>query len=297
MITGGGLVLGHQHMFWGNEQAGKSASMLQTIGVNQARGVPCGYIDTENSFDKVWAGRLGVDVAALPVSRVSTVSDVTDLTLDWIHAGMQLIVIDSISQLMPRSFYSKDGEIKPFEETGQIGQQARELGQMCRMIQGENYNTAIVFTSQVRMDLSGFMPGMKPSGGKEVGHDDVLRVRLFSSKSDKQALTGPVMYGEQLLEEVIGRKVTWTIDKNKINGKYGTGDYDLYTQGDSVGIDRAGELLDYGIKYGIVKKGGAWISVGDERLQGRPKAVQYLQENPSVAEEIEGEILGLYQSL
>jgi recombination protein RecA len=297
MLLGGGISIGHQTTLWGNESAGKSALALATVGINQKLGRTCGLIDVETTFDKKWAARLGVDADRLPVSRQGTVGGATDQILEWMQAGMDLIIVDSTSQLMPKSFY-KDGEIKSFDNTGQIGQAARELGQMAKMIQGENFETSIIFVSQVRMDLSNsFMASMKPTGGKEVGHLDTLRVRLFSSKSEKQAIMGKVQYGDNLFEEAIGRNVTWTVEKNKINGKLGNGEYGLYTQGDFVGVDRAGELLDYGIKYGFVEKGGAWITIFGERFQGRPRAIEHIRSSPSVAEKLEAEIVSLYQSL
>lgn len=290
-ILGGGLRLGKQHTFWGNEQAGKSAIMLQTIALNQAMGLPCALIDAEHSFDPIWAERLGVDVDSLIVTQAGSIADVADLQVKLISGGIKLIVIDSTSSLMPKSFFD-DGELKDFSKTGQIGQFAKDLGAMCKFVQSRNYSCAVVHISQVRMDLgNSFMPGMKPSGGKETEHTDQLRVRLFSSKSEKQAIMGKVQRGEILIEERIGRKVTWTIDKNKINGRYGTGEYDLYTSGESVGLDRASELVAYGIKFGIVQKGGAWFTIYGERLQGEAKAVAYVRDNPEIAEKLEEEIV------
>lgn len=289
-LLDGGLSIGKQHTFWGNEQAGKSALMLQTIALNQKLGNVCAYIDAEHSFDYEWAERLGVDVDNILVSQASTISDVADLQVKFIRAGARLIVIDSTSALMPKSFF-KEGEMKDFDKAGQIGQLAKDLGQMCKMVQGVNFSCAIVHISQVRMDLgNAFMPGMKPTGGKETEHSDSFRVRLFSSKSEKQAIMGNIQRGGMLIEERIGRNVTWNIDKNKINGKYGTGEYSLYTLGEHVGIDRASELLAYGIKFGIIVKGGAWYTIYDERFQGDNKAKAYIRENAEVAEKLEAEI-------
>lgn len=289
-LLGGGLRLGKQHTLWGNEQAGKSAAMMQTVGLNQRLGNLAVWIDAEHSFDPTWATRLGVDVDNLIVSQVSSISDAANQQVKFINAGAKLIVVDSTSALKPKSYFD-EGELKPFEKTGQIGQKAKDLGAMCSYVQARNWTCAIVHISQVRMDLgNSFMPGMKPEGGKETEHTDQFRVRLFSSKSEKQAIMGKVQRGPMLIEERIGRKVTWNIDKNKINGRYGTGEYDLYTIGDSVGIDRASELLAYGIKFGIVAKGGAWYTIYDERFQGETKAVAYIREHPEVAEKLEAEI-------
>jgi recombination protein RecA len=292
MLLGGGIGIGKQTTFYGNESAGKSAFCLQTIGINQKLGKVCAYIDAEKTFDKDWARRLGVNTDELLVSQVSSISDYTNIAIDFIKAGVELIVVDSTSALMPRSFFEDDGTLKDFDRTGQIGQFARELGQSCRMIQGENFTCAMIHISQVRMDLAGFKPAMKASGGKEVGHADTLRIRMLSSKSDTYSIKGKIEVAGQLMEENIGRKVKWSIEKNKQNGHFGEGDYDLYFRGSNVGIDRLGEVLDYGIKYGLVRKGGAWIYLYDEKFQGRDKAADYLRENPEVVEKLEAEILG-----
>jgi recombination protein RecA len=285
-----GLKVGAQHTFWGNEQSGKSAAMMQTVALNQELGVPCAWVDAEHSFDPDWATRLGVDVDKLMVSQVSNIADAANLQVKLINAGVRLVVLDSTSALKPASFYD-DGELKDFSKTRQVGQFAKDLGNMCSYVQGRNWTCAVVHIAQQRTDLgNSFMPGLKAAGGMESGHTDQLRVRMFSSKSEKQAIMGQVQRGDILMEERVGRTVTWSIDKNKLNGRYGTGTYGLYTMGDFVGIDRASELLAYGIKYGIVSKGGAWYTVGSERLQGDVKATNFIRENEAVAAELEEQI-------
>jgi recombination protein RecA len=286
----GGLKVGAQHTFWGNEQSGKSAAMMQTVALNQRLGVPCAWIDAEHSFDPNWAARLGVDVDKLIVSQASSIADVANLSNKMIQAGVQLQVVDSTSALKPGSFFD-DGELKDFSKTRQAGQFAKDLGNMCSYVQGRNWTCAVVHIAQQRTDLgNSFMPVLKAAGGMESGHTDQLRVRMFSSKSEKQAIMGQVQRGDILMEERVGRTVTWSIDKNKLNGRYGTGTYSLYTMGESVGIDRASELLAYGIKYGIISKGGAWYTVGSERIQGDTKATNYIRENKQVADELEEQI-------
>lgn len=289
-LLGGGLGIGKQHTFYGNESSGKTALMLQTIALNQRLGEVCAFIDAEHSFDFEWAERLGVDTDKLLVSQAATIPDVANQQVRLIKAGVRLIVIDSTSALMPKSFFA-DGEMKDFEKAGQIGQISKDLGQMAKMVQGINFNTAIVHISQIRMDLgNSFMPGMKQTGGKELEHNDSFRVRLFSSKSEKQAIMGDVQYGDIVIQERIGRNVTWNVEKNKINGKYGNGEYGLYTEGNFVGVDKASELLAYAIQFGVVHKGGAWFTIYGERLQGEKNAVKHIRENPEVAEKIEAEL-------
>lgn len=291
-ILGGGLRVGKQHTIWGNEQSGKSALMMQTVALNQRMGLPCAWIDAEHSFDPVWAARLGIDVDKLAIGQPSTIGEVTDLMVKLIRNGMKLIVIDSTSALMPKS-YVEDGELKPFANTGQMGAMAKDLGQMCKMVQGINFTCAVVHISQVRVDIgaSSMQKPFKPVGGKEVEHTDSLRVRLMSSKAENKAIMGKVQRGDMLIEEQIGRTVTWKIDKNKINGRYGVGTYGLYTQGTHVGLDKASEVLEYAIKFGLVKKGGAWFEMPNgEKFQGEHKAQAYLRENEDILEKLELDI-------
>lgn len=295
-LLGGGFRKGKQHTIWGGEQAAKTGFMLQTAGINQALGENIAWIDAEHSFDPSWARRLGLDPDRIAVSEVSTISELTDLQVTLIKQGFDLIVIDSTSALMPKSFIDKDGEMKDFASTGQLGQMAKDLGQMCKMIQGINYTCAVVHISQARVDVGS--PAMtkpfKPTGGKEVEHTDSLRIRLMSSKSEAKAIMGNVQYGPNIVQEKIGIPVTWKIDKNKINGKYGSGDYDFYTGGEFVGLDQAGELLDTAVTYGIVDKSGAWFTVFGERAQGRHGAVAHLRANPEVMDKIRTELESVY---
>lgn len=293
LVLGGGFSRGHQTTLWGNESAGKSTYLLEMIGRNQKDddNFSAAYMDTEKTLDREWAARLGVDTSKLMVGHKSNISETTDLILKWVNAGVDMIVVDSISNLMPKSFFDKDGSMKDFEKTGQIGQQARELGQMCRMIQGENFETAVVFVSQVRMDLGGFIATEKASGGKEVGHLDSLRVKLTSSKSESKALKGTVQHGDILMEEIVGRVVKWQINKNKINGRYGVGEYNLYTQGEHVGLDSGAELRDYGVQYGIIETiGTSRFVINGETIHGKDKAAAFIRNSPEISEFLTDEI-------
>ena len=163
---------------------------------------------------------------------------------------------------------------------------------MCKMVQGINYSTAVVHISQARVDVGS--PAMtkpfKPIGGKEVEHTDSLRIRLMSSKSEAKAIMGDVAYGDVLISEKLGIPVTWMINKNKINGKYGAGDYDFYIGGDYIGLDLAGEILDMAVTFGIAEKGGAWYTVGDKRFQGRSAAINYIRSDEALLEKMMGQI-------
>lgn len=291
LMLNGGVDLGKQTTMWGSESSGKSAFWLQTVAHAQKLGKSCAYFDAERTFDPKWAARLGVDMDKLWVPRINSIGQFTDAGMDFIRAGGDLIVVDSTSALMPRMFFDEDGSVKSFDDAKQMGRFAAEIGQSSRMILGENTDSALVHLSQVRMDVGA--PGQntpqKGAGGKEVGHLDSLRLRITTGKSDKYTIKGKVSYGENLFEENIGKKVTWSVDKNKMNGKYWVGTYDLYTQGDSVGIDDNSELITWGQKYGLVGT-GTWIEIYGEKMQGSVKAAKYLQENPEIREKLETDI-------
>lgn len=293
LLLNGGFSRGHQTTLFGNESAGKSTFMLETIAKNQRENpdFSAAWMDTEKTLDREWARGLGVDTDRLLVAYKSNIGEATDMMIKWVEAGVDLIVVDSSSNLMPKSFFEKDGTIKDFDKTGQMGQMARELGQMCRMIQGINFETAMVFISQVRMDLGGFIPQEKASGGKEVGHLDSLRIKLSSSKSESKAIKGEVQRGDMLIEEVIGRVVKWQIAKNKVNGRYGVGEYNLLTQGDRLGLDTGAELRDYGVLYGIIEKvGNSRFVINGESINGKDNAANYISDTEGIAEFLTDEI-------
>jgi recombination protein RecA len=227
----------------------------------------------------------------MPVIEASTVEEVTDLQIKWIQAGVKLIVIDSTSALMPSSFTEK-GDIKQFGDTNQMGTVAKDLGKMCKMIQGINYSCAVVHISQVRVDIGaqGTTKPFKPVGGKEVEHTDSFRVRLAGTKATDKQILGKIQHGEVLFEEVIGYPVSWFVNKNKITGDTGIGKYDFYKKGDYVGVDRLGEVLEAAVAYGVVVQGGAWFTVYGEKIQARKNVIKYLRENPEVAAKMEQEV-------
>lgn len=291
-LLGGGFMKGKQHTLWGGEQSAKTGFMMQTVGLAQKAGENVAWIDAEHSFDPEWAARLGCDPDRILVSEVSTIAQATDLQVRLIKKGFDLIVIDSTGSLMPKSYIDKSGDVKDFGDTGQMGAVAKDLGQMCKMVQGVNYSCAVVYISQARVDVGSpaMTKPLKPVGGKEVEHTDSLRLRFFSSKAEANAIMGSTQRGMNVIQEKHGIPVTWKVDKNKLNGKYSSGNFDFYIGGDYVGLDFAGELLDAAVLFGIAEKGGAWYTVEGERKQGRPAAVRYLRENPEVLASVKSKL-------
>jgi recombination protein RecA len=288
---GGGLQLGKQHTFWGGEGSGKTGFLTQTVGLNQKMGVPCAWIDSEGIFDPEWATKLGVDVDKFILAQTQTIPEATDLQIKFINSGVKLIVIDTTSELWPKSFTGKTGEVKNFDETGQLGQQAKDLGQMSKMVQGINYSCAIVHISQQRVDVGSAAQHKpyKPTGGKEIAHNDAIRVRLIGTKRDDKVIKEKVQRGNNLVEEVVGFPVDWIVQKNRLNGNEATGQYDFYKVR-VPGVDYAGEILDAAVNYGFAEKGGAWYTIYGERAQGREKAVTLLRDNPELIQKLETEL-------
>lgn len=293
-LLGGGFRRGKQHTLWGAEQSAKTAFALQTAGINQRLGQNIAWIDAEHSFDPEWALKLGLDPERIAVSEVSTIAELTDLQVKLVKAGVDMIFIDSTAALMPKSFIDKHGDLKNFEDTGQLGQMAKDLGQMCKMVQGMNWTTAIVHISQARVDVGSpaMHKPMIPIGGKEVRHTDALRIRFSASSADDKQIKDDIQRGKLLVEERIGFPVNWLINKNKINGAYGANGFDFYlgNGSQSAGVDLTGEVLDMGIEYGIVEKSGAWFKIYGQQAQGRKGAVAYLKENPQIQEKLEAEL-------
>jgi len=289
---GGGIGYGRQTLLWGNRSSGKTLFALQTVSKAQQEGKGYAWIDGERNFDKDWAGRLGVDNDQLIVSQVTSISDVADAVSDMIRAGVDGVVIDSISALLPSSFFSDKDEMKPMENTGQIGQFSKDIGTLSKMINSINHKAALILISQVRTNLGGYVAMLKPMGGLTIDHMNSTSIKLWSNTSDVKQIKGEIRNGDYLYKAPIGRKVDWFVDKNRGPGMGMSGAYDLYYAGDFVGVDTYGELIDLGVELGKVqKKGTSWYTIYGEQLQGKTEASKYLRETPEIFEKLKGDIL------
>lgn len=292
LMLGGGIDLGKQTTMWGTESAGKSAFWLSSIAKAQRLGKICAYFDAERTFDKEWATKLGVDIDKLWVPRVNSIGDFTDMGMDFMRAGGELIVVDSTSALMPRMFWDEHGQVKSFDDAKQMGRFSAEIGQSSRMMLGENTDAALVHLSQVRMDVGNGGPSGTPQKahqGKEVGHLDSLRLRISTGRSDKYVIKDKVQYGDNMFEEQVGKKVSWSVEKNKMNGRYWVGSYNLMTQKAPYGVDEISELVEFGKRYGVIE-GSTWLTIYEEKFQGAEKAIKHLRENDAIREKVEADI-------
>jgi len=254
----GGFAYGRQVLVWGNKSAGKSSFCLQMIAMAQKDGKTCAWIDAEASYDQAWAEVLGVDSSKLIYSPAKTVNDMVDVATKLMDAGVDLIVVDSISALLPAIYFEKDGnEMKDLQDTKQIGAEAKDMTHAVKMLNYANKNTLLV---------------------------------LWSSEAEANAIKAGIKVGDKIIEQRVGRPVNWIVDYSKTSPPNLSGQYDFYYQGDSLGVDSVGETLDVAEMYGIIEKGGAWYTINGERFQGRAKAVAYLRENPNVVDSLIGEI-------
>lgn len=284
----GGLGYGRQILIWGNKSAGKSSFCLQMIGLAQKEGKTCAWIDSEASYDAAWAEGLGVDSSSLIYSPAKTINDMVDVATQLMEAGVDIIVVDSISALLPAIYFEKDSdELKKLEDTKQIGAEAKDMTHAVKMLNYMNKDTLLILISQQRNSFGGMHASHIPTGGMAVKFFSSTVIKLWSSEAEANAIKSGVPVGDKIIEQKVGRPVNWIIDYNKLGPMGLSGQYDFYFQGNKVGVDSVGEVLDAAEMMGKIQKGGAWYTIGEERFQGRNKALDYLKENPDVVKKLE----------
>lgn len=286
----GGLRYGAIHTIWGSRSSGKSMFCLGLAAEAQKNGKTVAWVDAEKNFDPTWAQRHGVDSDNMIVSHTASMVDTANDSVDLVRSGVDLLVIDSMSVLLPQSYFD-DGEMKGLEKTNQIGTFAKNFGSMMNMLNSLNKHTNIVVISQVRNKFHQYGASKTLMGGEAAEFMNSTIIKMWAPLTDKETIKGQITRGGMVLERPVGRPVTWTIDKARGPGMGSSNKYDMYFAGDSVGIDLTGEVIDYGVEFGVIRKGGAWYNIGDEKLQGRHSAVKYLKENPDIQEKLYLEVL------
>ena len=291
MALKGGLGFGRQVLVWGNKSAGKSSFCLQMIAEAQKNEKTCAWIDAEASYDAEWAGKLGVNSETLIYSPAKSINDMVDIAQQLMEAGVDIIVVDSISALLPAIYFEKDStDLKKLEDTKQIGAEAKDMTHAVKMLNYANKNTLLVLISQQRNQFGSMHASHIPTGGMAVKFFSSTVIKLWSSEAEANAIKAGIQVGDKIIEQRVGRPVNWIIDYNKLGPPNLSGQYDFYYQGEKLGVDSVGEVLDTAEMMGIIQKGGAWYTVGEERFQGRAKAVEYLRNNADVANKIAGQI-------
>lgn len=290
----GGVGMGRQTLVWGNKSAGKSSMCLQSIGMAQKQGKMCAWIDSESSFDPEWAERLGVDTTQLIVSPAKDIDTWTAVICDLMKHGIDAIVADSISSLIPSTYFEKGIELKEgLEGTKQIGTMSKELGIAVNKFNYINKNTALILISQARNKFNTYGAQLQPMGGEAMKFYSSTVIKLWSSPSEREQLSQEITRNDKIITEFVGRPVNFTIEFNKIGPPNRIGSYDFYYSGDHVGVDQIGEIADLAEKAGVINKGGAWYSYGEEKFQGRQKIVNWLRDNPETAAIITKQVLNV----
>lgn len=283
----GGLGYGRQVMIWGNKSAGKSSFCLQMIGLAQKEGRTCAWIDSESSYSSDWAEGLGVDSSQLIYSPAKTINDMVDVGTSLMDAGVDIIVVDSISALLPAIYFDKDGdELKQLQDTKQIGAEAKDMTHAVKMLNYANKNTLLVLISQQRNQFGSMHASHIPTGGMAVKFFSSTVIKLWSSEAEANQIKSDIQVGDKLIQQKVGRPVNWIIDYNKLGPPNLSGQYDFYYQGGVVGIDAISEIVDVSEMMGIIEKGGSWYTVLGERLQGKAKVVSWLRDNPDAVKKL-----------
>jgi recombination protein RecA len=270
----GGLPKGRVIEIYGPESSGKTTLAIHAIAECQKNGGIAAFIDAEHAFDKYYAKKLGVDVENLLISQPDNGEQALEIADNLIRSGaIDIIVIDSVAALVPKS------EIEGEMGDSKMGLQARLMSQALRKLTGTISKTGCccIFINQLREKI-GVMFGNPETttGGNALKFYASVRLDIRRISQIKDT------------DEVSGNRVKVKIVKNKVAPPFRIAEFDIMF---GEGISKAGEIIDLGVEYEIIKKAGSWFSYGDTRLgQGRDAVKQLILDNPELMEELEGRI-------
>ena len=270
----GGLPKGRIIEIYGPESSGKTTLTLHVVAEEQKKGGVCAFVDAEHALDPQYAKKLGVNLDELLISQPDTGEQALEIVDTLVRSGaVSLVVIDSVAALVPKA------EIEGDMGDMQMGSQARLMSQAMRKLTASigRSNCMVIFINQIRMKI-GVMFGSPETttGGNALKFYASVRldIRRIGAIKDR--------------DEVVGNSTRVKVVKNKVAPPFKQVEFDIMY---GEGISKTGELIDIGVKAGVVEKSGAWYSFKDERIgQGRENAKSFLKQNPSVAMEIEDKI-------
>jgi recombination protein RecA len=267
----GGLPRGRVIEIYGPESSGKTTLALQVVAEAQKSGGVCGFIDAEHALDPVYAGKLGVKVADLLISQPDSGEQALEIADTLVRSGaVDVLVVDSVAALTPKAELEGEmGDMQP-------GMQARLMSKALRKLTASisKSGTMVIFINQIRMKI-GIMFGNPETttGGNALKFYSSVRldIRRIGQIKDR--------------DEVVGSQTRVKVVKNKVAPPFKQVEFDIMY---GEGISKTGELIDLGVKAGIIEKAGAWISYDGDRIgQGRENAKVFLKDNPKVAAAIE----------
>jgi recombination protein RecA len=267
----GGLPKGRIVEIYGPESSGKTTLALHVIAEAQKNGDSCAFIDAEHALDPAYAKKLGVNTDELLISQPDTGEQALEITDSLVRSkAISVLVVDSVAALVPRA------EIEGEMGDSHMGLQARLMSQALRKLTGSvsKSNCMVIFINQIRMKI-GVMFGSPETtaGGNALKFYSSCRldIRRIGAIKDK--------------EEIIGNQTKVKVVKNKVAPPFRVVEFDIMY---GEGISKLGELIDIGVKSGVVDKAGAWFSYkGDKIGQGRENSKIFLKQNPAIAAEIE----------
>lgn len=270
----GGFPRGRIIEVFGPESSGKTTLALHAVAEAQKSGGKCAYIDAEHALDPVYARNLGVNVDELILSQPDTGEQALEIADTLVRSGaIDVLVVDSVAALVPKA------EIEGDMGDSHVGLQARLMSQALRKLTATvaKSNCIMIFINQIRMKIGVFFGNPETTtGGNALKFYASVRldIRRVGSLKDK--------------DEVVGNQVRVKVVKNKVAPPFKVVDFDIIY---GEGISKTGELLDMGVKIGVVEKSGAWYSFNGEKIgQGKETARTYLKEHPDIAEKIENRI-------
>jgi recombination protein RecA len=272
----GGLPRGRVVEVYGPESSGKTTLALHAVAEAQKAGGVAAFIDAEHALDPIYARKLGVDVDNLIVSQPDTGEQALEITDTLVRSNaIDILVVDSVAALVPRA------EIEGEMGDSHVGLQARLMSQSLRKLTGSiaKSKCLVIFINQLRMKI-GVMYGNPETttGGNALKFYASVRLDIRRTGQIKDR------------DEIVGNSTRVKVVKNKLAPPFKQVEFDIMY---GEGISKLGEILDLGVKAGLIEKSGAWFSYDSVRIgQGRENAKAYLKENPEVAERIERAIRG-----
>lgn len=272
----GGIPRGRVIEIYGPESSGKTTLTLHAIAEAQKADGVCAFIDAEHALDVKYAKQIGVDVDNLLLAQPDSGEDALEMVETLIRSGAcDLIVVDSVAALTPKA--EIDGDM----DSQQVGVQARLMSKALRKITSllNKTQTTIIFINQIRMKIgmTGYGSPETTPGGNALKFYSSVRMDIRRISTLKNG------------DNSIGNRVRVKIAKNKVSAPFKQAEFDIMF---GKGISKSGEIIDYGIKYDVVDKAGAWFSYGDMKLgQGREKAKELIESNPTIMKEIEAKVL------
>ena len=270
----GGLPKGRIIEIYGPESSGKTTLTLHAVAEEQKKGGVCAFVDAEHALDPQYAKKLGVNLDELLISQPDTGEQALEIVDTLVRSGaVAMVVIDSVAALVPKS------EIEGDMGDMQMGSQARLMSQAMRKLTASigRSNCMVIFINQIRMKI-GVMFGSPETttGGNALKFYASVRLDIRRTGAIKEK------------DDVVGNATRVKVVKNKVAPPFKEVEFDIMY---GEGISKTGELVDLGVKAGILEKSGSWYSYGDERIgQGRENAKTFLRSNPATAHEIEHRI-------